>query len=241
MPLEFQPYEDVRLNKSPLTEVVCQVRFDPILRIANEAPARFQELVRQRFPKFMHEQPISIQIPDPNNPSSTVSVTVTPTVSRFLTPDGNTSVSLTQDFFALSTGKYSVWEDFADDLALVSEAVDTCYGPLSTVRIGLRYVNELRPRKLGLADLDEMLEVLNPSLITLLRDQPWTDVRAYHSQIELDDDGPVLVIRLGLKRDGENPSVALDLDYFQEGTLEGTEGLVERCERFHNAIYRAFR
>src|SRR5712692_7259349 len=39
-----------------LKTVVAQIRFNPILKIGQEAPAAFQDLVRGTFPKFLKEQ-----------------------------------------------------------------------------------------------------------------------------------------------------------------------------------------
>jgi len=39
-------------GKNPLEEVVCQLRFPPILRIEVETPAVFQDKVRQVFPLY---------------------------------------------------------------------------------------------------------------------------------------------------------------------------------------------
>lgn len=39
-------------DKSPLVEVVCQLRFPTVLRIEAEVPSAFQEAVRSRFPLF---------------------------------------------------------------------------------------------------------------------------------------------------------------------------------------------
>jgi uncharacterized protein (TIGR04255 family) len=44
--LYFPEVDDIRLQRVPLTEVIGQVRFPPILRIANENPVEFQEKIR---------------------------------------------------------------------------------------------------------------------------------------------------------------------------------------------------
>lgn len=63
MALNFPHTPDVRLANSPLVEVVCQVRFPPILRINKEEPSDFQEAVRQRFPELAAEQGMVLQMP----------------------------------------------------------------------------------------------------------------------------------------------------------------------------------
>ncbi len=240
MTVSFPIYNDIKLLRSPLAEVVCQVRFDPILRIISEQPARFQETIRKRFPKLEWDQPVSIQMPDPENTAATVTVEMSPRVAKFISQDRHSTVSLTQDFFSLSTDRYTVWEDFAADLQLVSSAASDCYGPLSVVRIGLRYVNNLVPELLELGGIDAVIDTLNPTLVSVLRDTPWTDVKGFASQIEVEDGDRVLAIRYGTSASDEAKSMIIDLDYYQEGQLS-IDGLVERCEGFHDIIYRAFR
>ena len=48
----FPPVEEVQLRRSPLREVICQVRFPPLLRIVNGYPVDFQERIRQHFPEL---------------------------------------------------------------------------------------------------------------------------------------------------------------------------------------------
>jgi len=54
--LRFPVQKDVRLLKSPLNEVICQVRYPPVLRIAEENPIGFQERLRGQFPELRVEQ-----------------------------------------------------------------------------------------------------------------------------------------------------------------------------------------
>ena len=46
-------YEDRCIyRRSPLIEVICQLRFPAILRIDAQAPAQFQEAIRGDYPQF---------------------------------------------------------------------------------------------------------------------------------------------------------------------------------------------
>ncbi len=42
-------YKRVIYAKAPITEVSCQLRFPAILKIENESPSAFQELIRDKF------------------------------------------------------------------------------------------------------------------------------------------------------------------------------------------------
>ena len=45
-------FERVKYEISPLAEVIFQVRFPNILRIAAEEPSAFQEAIRESYPLF---------------------------------------------------------------------------------------------------------------------------------------------------------------------------------------------
>ena len=49
------PRETYRHN--PLKEVICQLRFPPILKITTASPAEFQEKIRSNFPLYSPESP----------------------------------------------------------------------------------------------------------------------------------------------------------------------------------------
>ena len=52
----FAPYERYHYARSPLVEVICQLRFPTILSIGANEPAAFQEAVRRDFPRYMARQ-----------------------------------------------------------------------------------------------------------------------------------------------------------------------------------------
>lgn len=242
MTLQFPRRNDVKLGRAPLTQVICQVRFSPILRIGAEQPASFQEAIRSQFPIFEVEQSFSFQVPVHAQPDATPSFQMAPNAFRFTSADGHSSVTLAQDFFALATDRYTVWEDFANHLELVSETIKEEYSPAPILRVGLRYVNELDPERLGLAALEDVLALLRPELTSSFRTDAWSIPKSFTTQMELDDDGDTLAIRLGLPPFSSESSRALvlDFDYYNE-TTSTLDDLIPRCKRFHDVIYDAFR
>lgn len=242
MTLKFPGQYNVKLRRSPLVQVICQVRFSPILRIGSEQPHAFQEAIRHKFPNFAVEQSFSFQMPINVPSQASPSFQMAPSEFRFTTADEHTSLTLAQNFFALSTDRYTVWEEFAANLELVSNAVRAEYDPSLVLRIGLRYVNEIETEKLGFATFDQVIALVQPTLIAPLTVDAWSAPKAFATQMELDDDGSTLAIRLGLQvNDGEAPrALVLDFDYYEEGPST-LDDLVTRCDRFHAVIYDAFR
>lgn len=131
---------------SPLIETICQLRFPTILSIGSTEPAQFQEAIRTDFPKYAARQEqqqarlVNGQVEQP------------PAITNynFISADGLWKVNLTKDFIALSTLRYTRWEDFAQKLDKVLALFIQIYQPAFFERIGLRYVNAISRQKLGL-------------------------------------------------------------------------------------------
>lgn len=239
MPVKFPHKPEVRLANPPLVEVVCQIKFPPILRISKDDPSEFQERVRHRFPRLEVEHGILIQMPPVE--SSGVPVTEPQNkVYRFLTADGQTVTSLTTDFYALSTKKYIHWEHFIQDLSLVHEAIVEIYKPSYLTRIGLRYINRLTRSNTKCSKESELIGFVRPELATLLQVEVWTQPAEVLSRVLIPDGDARLNLRTRYGKDNEEPFFVLDFDYFEEGDLN-LEGLVARCNRYHEVIYAAFR
>jgi len=244
MPLAFpQRSDDLRLDLSPLTEVVCQVRFPPILRIPETKPVEFQEQIRERFPEFETEQRVVFQVdissggqlpPAGPHPVSKV--------YKFISPRRRANtVILAENFFALTTTRYVVWEEFARDLALVTNAFMDVYRPAYSDRIGLRYVNVLDPERLGLSSLSEAVDLVQPALTCAFQTTAWQEPEEMVNHLLLEDGDARLGLRYGIVEKDDKPSFALDFDYFQENQELPLNDLVERCTQFHAVIYDAFR
>ena len=100
-----------------LQDVICQLRFPPILTINEKAPAEFQEAIRDAFPLYSKVQerpaPKLVGLGTPN-----VKVEQgDPIINHaFVSSTGIWKINLTQNFIALSTKRYNNWEDFAQRL-----------------------------------------------------------------------------------------------------------------------------
>lgn len=140
--------------RSPLIEVICQLRFPTILTINTREPAEFQEAVRQEFPRYAvrAEQPAP-KITGMGTPNAKVEQQNAINNYNFISADGCWKINLTKDFIALSTLRYQRWEDFAAQLDKPLAEFIQIYKPAFFERIGLRYVNAVSRKTLGLTDL----------------------------------------------------------------------------------------
>ena len=153
MSQHFPQYPDIPLRQAPLREVICQVRFSPIFRIASDLPSDLQESIRARFPV------------------AGVAEDADPHLYQFLSADGGWAFRLGPEAFTLSTRRYTDWAEFGSYLAATQGAMQHVYEIPAYKRIGLRYVNMFTPANTGYESLAELSEMLRPEL-TLSRQTP---------------------------------------------------------------------
>jgi uncharacterized protein (TIGR04255 family) len=196
-------------------------------------------MIREHFPLLSVEQGFSLRIPKPGNKEEAAAGALAK-IYRFRTSDEMTTISLAVDFFALSTEKYTHWSDFIHALEFVLNATKHVYKPVYATRIGLRYINRFTLENTGLEKFEQVLDIFQPDLVTLLRSSAWNDPVELLSQIVLTDNDAKLSLRTGFGTEKGETFFVLDLDYFEEGKL-GLENLLERLQQYHSVIYAAFR
>jgi uncharacterized protein (TIGR04255 family) len=239
MALNFPAQPDVQLENAPLAEVVCQVRFPPILRISAEEPTAFQEGIRDSFPLVDLEHAFVLRVP---GPGATDAPSAEPKASiyRFHTSDKQTTISLAADFYAVSTTAYTHWRDFARLLDMTHKAVEHVYKPAYATRIGLRYINRLTLQNTSCQTTGDLLGILRDELTAAIRNPAWGEAVEMRCRLVLPDGPARLTMGTVFETLGDERAFVLDLDYFEEGQLD-LVGLIQRCTRYNEATYRAFR
>ena len=238
MAINFPHKDEIPLSSPPLTEVVCQVRFPPILQIAQDLPGAFQEGIRRRFPQLEVEQGVEIVAPRLLEGGEPLARTK-PRVFRFKSEDEQANVSLAVDFYALSYNQYRHWSDFAADLQLVQETMMDVYKPSYATRIGLRYINRFTLDNTGCTSKAEFLALFRPELTALLRNDVGQQAADMACRLSFQEEPAQLNVRIAFQESDEMAFV-LDFDYFEKGKLP-LAGLIERCNRYHEIIYDSFR
>jgi uncharacterized protein (TIGR04255 family) len=247
--MPFPDTQRVIYRNNPLHEVVCQLRFPPILRIDAEVPAEFQDRIRQDFPDFS-ERKARIDIPlgarDEIPPEILGKIVQSTGVKnyQFSSEDGTWKISLTRTFLALTTNSYQRWEDFLNKLINPLGALVDVYSPNKYTRIGLRYINIIRRSSLNLGDAD-WTELLQPYVLGLLsapevRQQIQTFENKY--DIILNDGLSKARMRTGFVKSSENEEICykIDTDFFDERkTAIGSA--MDRLEYLRKRGSRSFR
>lgn len=211
MALRFPEHPDVVFRDAPLTEVLCQIRFSPILALLDKAGfAGFQEALRAEYPELESDIQAEIGVA-----GDAAEMKIRPRVWRMRSADERWRVSLGIDFVALESYSYSHIGDFLGRLDEVIGVLDLTVHPGRSKRIGFRKVNSItHPSVDGAGDWPGLLK---PQLVGLAPLPPFAGfLRADYSELHLaDEGGGVLSIRHGVDPESSR-AYRLDLDYWTE-------------------------
>ncbi len=248
----FSNEERVIYDRSPLHEVICQIRFPDILTIEAKEPADFQEAIRADFPRYLLKK-------DQPAPKITGFVDGTPQMDRpapitnyhFVSADNMWKLNLTRNFIALSTLRYTCWEDFAKMLDKPLAQFIKIYQPAFFQRIGLRYLNIISRKKLDLEDTPWSDLIQSPYLGPLaeedVREQA-TMKSSIDFEIMLDSScrakvhagpGTLKIAKPGAVQDTE-PKFILDIDISMQGNIDipMSAGSLETLHGHSTRIFR---
>lgn len=204
--MPFPPVDRVRYEVNPLEEVICQLRFPPILRIDAEVPSAFQDKIREDYPSYNaaphFKLPAGLSPEMSSMLGAEFSTLVGSKLHRFESSALPWFVTLRRDSLSLSCGAYESWEDFSRRLNALITAFVEIYKPKEWTRLGLRYRDLFRRSKFQLNDVP-WGKLLRPSIAGVLADPslPEDELRQTMSQsvIALPDAAGLLRIQHGLE------------------------------------------
>ena len=238
MTIDFGQHEDVFFKKAPLSLVLTQIRFSPILSLVSDAAlAGFQEALRDQYPHLSREQEADFQIG-----ARGVAVHETAPVWRLSDAEEKWEwrVSIAVDFVSLETTRYREFDFFAEKLHYVIDAVRRTLQPSPSVRLGLRKVNDFtHPSVRRPSDWKRWLR---PEFLGLLAAPAETpDPFFGFADARYSNDEGVLAVRHGLPVEGDL-TYRVDLDYFTDRPYEvaADSGLVEHLKTFSDGITSFF-
>ena len=176
------PFPDAKriiFRKNPLTEVVCQLKFPPILKIDAEVPANFQEAIRAEFPNYREVPSVKIDAPagiqgafpiELRKQLGLLKLVAQQTADKnydFLSEDESWKLTLSRNYIALTAYKYERWERFFERLQKPLRALISIYSPAYFTRIGLRYIDIINRAELKLEKV-AWAELLKPFILGFL-------------------------------------------------------------------------
>ncbi len=215
MTLSFPKHPDVVFGRAPLTQVLCQIRFSPILALMDQAGVSgFHEALRRDYPEFDVDQEAQISMS-----STHTEVQTRAPVWRLRDSDELWQVSLAVDFVALGVSSYSHFEEFSDRLSNIISVLERTLNPGRSKRIGLRKTNRFEHPDVEAPE--SWRDFLRGDLLGLVgvEDIPGTYGKSY-SELHLEDDeGGVLTIRHSIEPN-DSRVYLLDLDYWTTKSMQ---------------------
>jgi len=237
--MPFPEAPRVVFEKNPLDQVICQLRFPPILRIDTETPSDFQDEIQGAFPLYSATSEFQFTFPaEITDLPPGVSPTITQPSGwmnhQFASEDELWKVSLTRQFIALTSNRYGRWEEFKEKLNIPLNALLKSYSPSGFSRVGLRYIDVIRRSALGLSNVG-WNSLLKPYVLGLLSSDVGDHIQGYEGRYEigLSDNSSMVRIITRLVESSESGEVCymIDSDFFHVGKIN-TEAALEKLDYF---------
>lgn len=215
-----EPRESFQRN--PLTLVVFELRFHPVLRIKEgDGLAPFQDSVRGQFPSYrkIEQTRLSVDVAKPGEVAMTQE-----TAHQFATANKSTIVQLTHRTLSAETKQYKTRDEFLPTIAVTLEALEKVYQPIETLRVGLRYQNAIPVQKLS-KDLDRPIlvtEILSPDFVRVppeLADMDGTNLTAEVRSPMTPPSVGHMTVRYRINQDADGSTCTLDLDRYLDGPI----------------------
>jgi uncharacterized protein (TIGR04255 family) len=235
MALADLTFAECDYRKTGLSTVVCQLRFNPILKIGQGVPADYQDLVRATFPIFVREESIELKFAmGIALPPAVETLPPPPATWRFRTEDEAWVAGLGANFVSLETTAYHHFPDFARRFEILLAALTSVYGIQSFTRVGLRYVNLFKSSDFP----GGWTSRINPSLLGPIADpQVGSDVTGAQQLFALGGDDWTIAVRHGLDA---SQNYFLDMDHATETKVEA-EFVRRRLADFNRRTFQVFR
>ena len=244
--MNFKEVKRVEYKHNTLFEVLFQARFPEIMKISQEIPAKFQDIVRKEgYPELTSENPM---LPS-DMPKELQEAVATAKVFHFLSEEKDWKISLAKDFVALTcSGNYRNYADFREKLKNVLQTFSKIYEPSYFTRIGLRYKNVVNRTSLphikhGIENF--IPEHIFPELATSIAKDIETLQKA-----SLFNDGNIKANvnhalskvsgRFRRKQFANEKSYVIDVDCFSENRIGGINDVLARCDTFKHLSWNIF-
>ncbi|MGK7879513.1 MAG: TIGR04255 family protein [Crocosphaera sp.] len=244
--MNLREFERVIYERNPLIEVVCQLRFPTILKIAHQEPVEFQDEIRFQYPIFESNQqkiPSEIKnavqqfgIPLPGEQSYS-----------FKSEDKQWELSITKDFIALKTSAYQRYEEFENRLREAVKIFERIYKPSFYTRIGLRYQDLIVPSKLKIDDVC-WSDLISKTICAEIYDPVLgSSIHGIIKNLTLEIEYGKVNFKHGLvmvkdtEKSDEEMAYLLDSDFYTENKIEGNENVWKILKHFNKSARNLFR
>lgn len=228
----------MQYKKNFLTQVIVRADFPSILLLKEKEPGKFQDLIRNEFPKF----------------SSSVNEVVEGTRTKtniidkfstwvFKSKDENCEITLTHNFIAFTSRHH---RNFEESIKIIWDKIwghfyNTYKTPFCS-RLGLRYINEIELRKGSPIDWSGYINEHLISNLNFLKDKG--DILRSMQQAVIGKDDFKITLTHGIFN-SDYPNIAtqrkyiLDIDSFCDLEIDQSE-ISSKLVAFHDKIKDIF-
>lgn len=238
MPIRVPKATLSHLESAPLKVAVAQVRYSPVHAVGNrDLVSEFESRLAGAYVPGNPQtaQTLTIQIGPGAPPVSPAPSIAADTVWPFKDEARGYGVSLGHSSLAVEAGpQYHDFPQFLDEFSTAVQACDEVFHPKRTVRLGLRYVNEVTDARLR----EDIRSIINPRLVVPVGTAVQGGLQRSFGELRVEESLGTVVIRHGLVEDS---TYLLDFDYFSVIEHDFTPlRLIETVEGFHNLIEPLF-
>ena len=144
-------------------------------------------------------------------------------------------MNLTSTFIAISTRKYTQWEEFSEKVRQVVKAFQETYEVPFYTRVGLRYIDVIQRSVLGLSN-EKWSDLVKPHVLGVVT-QFEDGMNSYVSQAEFKDPTDDICTKthfelVNVNNSNEN-SLLIDCDYFKT-EMVNIESMMDVATVLHN-------
>lgn len=243
----------MKLLQSPLVYVLAQVRITPVMKMEEYVPEVQDRLRKEGYPRFIEGQVQEVRFDSATGPR----VAAHPRWD-FQTKDARTGIILTRSSLVVQTNQYDTYEDFETHLERVIGIVGDAVQLDLVERLGLRYVDLIRP-----GDGESFTDYLKQGLHGLSAEELGVNQSLVRSETIGDTDVGRLVVRCVQVRQAaplppdlwpatlnfdhvtmrsDELVTVLDLDHYAEGSRDfDTSGILTAMGNLHDTLDGAFR
>jgi uncharacterized protein (TIGR04255 family) len=239
-PLQLPTPDAVVFDESPLSLVVCQVRFEHLGEVERHQDS-LRDLLADDYPLTQRLQTAELQV------SAAGAQAASANGLRFASIEGDWTFTLMPDFASLETTAYDDWASFEVRLRNVMSALAQTAHPRVETRLGLRYVNQIEVP--SVSQPSDWTKLLQPAIVgDLSGDAPLAaSIITLHQMMQLDiGDGARLTFRHGLPGEaaasnGAGLAYLLDFDCSRQQEMPlDIDSIVAEADRFNTTITSLF-
>lgn len=245
--MELPDYQRVIYTRTPLIEVVAQLRFYTILKINNQEPFEFQEKIRFDYPIFQRLQSLNIPSEIAALMPQISSIVPQYNTYNFLSEDSKWQLSFNQETLTLATFEYKQYEQFKEKFTKAINIFEEIYNPSFYIRLGLRYKDLILRSKLKMEG-KPWSELISSKIASELHSSEFSSsIRTLVKNLEIELEGGRVNFNHGLVigQEESTPNVQetgylLDADFFAEGKINKEE-IWNVFDNFNRAGGKLFR